>query len=166
MFPSCAARLFRVWYVTPRLLQVPQMTKSGTVETDPDVEAVIVGFDRNINYYKLQYATVCLREHPGCQFIATNLDAVTHLTDAQEWAGNGSMVCSLPSNSHLLAGDSEPLMSLDTGPQTCCPSRTQRDRALPALVAGSRRTCRCRSERSRVRASVSQPSLGSPQTSC
>merc|ERR1712087_551032 len=24
--------------------------------------------------------------------IATNTDAVTHLTDAQEWAGNGSMV--------------------------------------------------------------------------
>ena len=29
---------------------------------------------------------------PGCLFIATNTDAVTHLTDAQEWAGNGSMV--------------------------------------------------------------------------
>ncbi|KAK1737679.1 phosphoglycolate phosphatase [Skeletonema marinoi] len=28
----------------------------------------------------------------GCEFIATNTDAVTHLTDAQEWAGNGSMV--------------------------------------------------------------------------
>ena len=28
----------------------------------------------------------------GCMFIATNTDAVTHLTDAQEWAGNGSMV--------------------------------------------------------------------------
>jgi phosphoglycolate phosphatase len=25
-------------------------------------------------------------------FLATNRDAVTHLTDAQEWAGNGSMV--------------------------------------------------------------------------
>ena len=28
----------------------------------------------------------------GAEFIATNLDAVTHLTDAQEWAGNGAMV--------------------------------------------------------------------------
>ena len=28
----------------------------------------------------------------NAEFIATNLDAVTHLTDAQEWAGNGSMV--------------------------------------------------------------------------
>ena len=39
-----------------------------------------------------QYATLCIRENPGCLFLATNLDAVTHLTDAQEWAGNGSMV--------------------------------------------------------------------------
>ncbi|KAK9795912.1 hypothetical protein WJX73_010326 [Symbiochloris irregularis] len=59
---------------------------------DENVGAVIVGFDRNINYYKIQYATLCISENPGCHFIATNLDAKTHLTDAQEWAGNGSMV--------------------------------------------------------------------------
>jgi hypothetical protein len=51
------------------------------------VGAVVVGFDRDINYYKIQYATLCIRENPGCMFIATNRDAVTHLTDAQEWAG-------------------------------------------------------------------------------
>ena len=50
---------------------------------DPDVAAVVVGFDRYINYYKIQYATLCIYENPGCQFIATNTDAVTHLTDAQ-----------------------------------------------------------------------------------
>lgn len=54
--------------------------------------AVVVGFDRNINYHKIQYATACIRENPGCLFIATNRDAVTHLTEAQEWAGNGAMV--------------------------------------------------------------------------
>ncbi|KAG1674279.1 hypothetical protein FOA52_013468 [Chlamydomonas sp. UWO 241] len=59
---------------------------------DSEVGAVIIGFDRYINYYKIQYATLCIRENPGCLFIATNRDAVTHLTDAQEWAGNGSMV--------------------------------------------------------------------------
>ena len=53
---------------------------------------MVVGFDRHVNYYKIQMATLCIRENPGCMFIATNLDAVTHLTDAQEWAGNGSMV--------------------------------------------------------------------------
>jgi len=62
------------------------------IEHDHDVAAVVVGFDRHINYHKIQYATLCIRENPGCMFIATNLDAVTHLTDAQEWAGNGSMV--------------------------------------------------------------------------
>jgi phosphoglycolate phosphatase len=72
--------------------KVPPMGKGDKMEVDPDVAAVVVGFDRNINYYKIQYATVCIRELPGCEFIATNLDAVTHLTDAQEWAGNGAMV--------------------------------------------------------------------------
>jgi phosphoglycolate phosphatase len=59
---------------------------------DPDVGAVVVGFDRHINYFKIQTATLCISENPGCHFIATNTDARTHLTDAQEWAGNGAMV--------------------------------------------------------------------------
>ncbi|KAG0476744.1 hypothetical protein HPP92_013585 [Vanilla planifolia] len=62
------------------------------MEHDKNVGAVVVGFDRYFNYYKIQYATLCIRENPGCLFIATNRDAVTHLTDAQEWAGGGSMV--------------------------------------------------------------------------
>ncbi|XP_073293385.1 phosphoglycolate phosphatase 1A, chloroplastic-like isoform X1 [Primulina huaijiensis] len=62
------------------------------MEHDENVGAVVVGFDRYFNYYKIQYATLCIRENPGCLFIATNRDAVTHLTDAQEWAGGGSMV--------------------------------------------------------------------------
>ena len=72
--------------------QSPNMGSGGRVEIDHNVGAVIVGFDRHINYYKLQYAQLCLNELPGCEFIATNLDRVTHLTDAQEWAGNGTMV--------------------------------------------------------------------------
>uniref|UniRef100_A0A9I9CXX8 phosphoglycolate phosphatase n=1 Tax=Cucumis melo TaxID=3656 RepID=A0A9I9CXX8_CUCME len=58
------------------------------MEHDEDVGAVVVGFDRYFNYYKVQYGTLCIRENPGCLFIATNRDAVTHLTDAQEWAGS------------------------------------------------------------------------------
>jgi phosphoglycolate phosphatase len=71
--------------------KVPNMGPGGRLEIDKDVGAVIVGFDRNINYHKIQYAQLCINEE-GAEFIATNLDAVTHLTDAQEWAGNGSMV--------------------------------------------------------------------------
>jgi phosphoglycolate phosphatase len=71
--------------------KVPDMGSGGKLEVDEDVGAVIVGFDRTVNYYKIQYAQLCINEH-NAEFIATNLDAVTHLTDAQEWAGNGSMV--------------------------------------------------------------------------
>ncbi|GAB5371976.1 hypothetical protein AAMO2058_001626000 [Amorphochlora amoebiformis] len=67
--------------------------KSGfALPHDENVGAVIVGFDYGINYYKIQYAQLCINENPGCLFIATNLDALTHLTDSQEWAGNGAMV--------------------------------------------------------------------------
>ncbi len=62
------------------------------IDQDPDVAAVIVGVDANINYYKIQYAQLCLTQNPGCRFIATNIDQVGHMTDAQEWAGGGSAV--------------------------------------------------------------------------
>jgi len=72
--------------------KAPDMGPGGALPHDEDVGAVIVGFDRHINYYKIQTAQLCVNENENCEFIATNLDAVTHLTDAQEWAGNGSMV--------------------------------------------------------------------------
>lgn len=70
----------------------PDMGPGGKLDHDKDIGAVIVGFDRHVNYFKIQTAQLSINENPGCEFIATNLDAVTHLTDAQEWAGNGSMV--------------------------------------------------------------------------
>ncbi|EPS69816.1 hypothetical protein M569_04945, partial [Genlisea aurea] len=66
-----------------------ELTSGFLMDHDEDVGAVVVGFDRYFNYFKIQYATLCIRENPGCLFIATNRDAVTHLTDAQEWAGSG-----------------------------------------------------------------------------
>ena len=83
------------------------------VEHDHDVAAVIVGFDQGINYYKIQYAQLCINENPGCKFIATNLDAVTHLTDEQEWAGNGSMVGAIKGctgQEPIVVGKPSPLM--------------------------------------------------------
>ena len=71
--------------------KTPDMGPGGKLEIDEEIGAVVVGFDRNINYWKIQTAQLAINEH-GAEFIATNLDAVTHLTDAQEWAGNGSMV--------------------------------------------------------------------------
>lgn len=65
---------------------------------------MVVGFDRHINYYKIQTAQLCISENPGCLFIATNLDAKTHLTDAQEWAGNGAMVGAIKGAETLCPG--------------------------------------------------------------
>jgi len=33
----------------------------------------VVGWDPHFNYSKLVYASACLRELPGCLFVATNL---------------------------------------------------------------------------------------------
>ncbi|KAH8069499.1 phosphoglycolate phosphatase [Aureococcus anophagefferens] len=71
--------------------KAPDMKPGGMLEVDEDIGAVVVGFDREVNYYKIQTAQLAINEL-GAEFIATNLDAVTHLTDAQEWAGNGAMV--------------------------------------------------------------------------
>lgn len=92
--------------------KVANMGSGGRLEVDPDVGAVIVGFDRDVNYYKIQYAQLCINEE-GAEFIATNLDAVTHLTDAQEWAGNGSMVGAIKGctgQEPTLVGKPSPLM--------------------------------------------------------
>ncbi|KAK9089926.1 hypothetical protein Scep_029008 [Stephania cephalantha] len=64
-------------------------------EHDKNVGAVVVGLDHYINYYKLQYGTLCIRENPGCLFVATNRDAVGHMTDLQEWPGAGCMVAAI-----------------------------------------------------------------------
>ena len=56
---------------------------------------------------------LCINENPGCEFIATNLDAVTHLTDAQEWAGNGAMAGAIKGctgRESTLVGKPSPLM--------------------------------------------------------
>jgi len=52
-----------------------------------------------------RYGTLCIRENPGCLFIATNRDAVGHMTALQEWPGPlfnsilflnyGGLVCNL-----------------------------------------------------------------------
>ena len=90
----------------------PNMKPGGMLEIDEDVGAVIVGFDRDVNYYKIQYAQLAINEHDAL-FIATNMDAVTHLTDAQEWAGNGAMVGAIKGctgQEPILVGKPSPLM--------------------------------------------------------
>ncbi|KAL8033047.1 hypothetical protein ABFX02_13G137700 [Erythranthe guttata] len=75
--------------------KIVQLKANYLFEHDKNVGAVIVGLDQYINFYKLQYGTLCIRENPGCLFIATNRDAVGHLTDLQEWPGAGCMVAAI-----------------------------------------------------------------------
>ncbi|GAB4826449.1 Phosphoglycolate phosphatase 2 [Ancistrocladus abbreviatus] len=72
-----------------------ELKANSFFEHDKNVGAVVVGLDHYINYYKLQYATLCIRDNPGCLFIATNRDAVGHMTDLQEWPGAGCMVAAV-----------------------------------------------------------------------
>lgn len=49
------------------------------VEIDEDVSVVLCGYDAKINYFKIQYAQLCLNEKQRgkqCKFVATNCDAV------------------------------------------------------------------------------------------
>lgn len=83
------------------------------INQDKDVGAVIVGLDTSINYYKIQYAQLCINENEGCLFIATNLDAVAHLTDQQKWAGGGAMVGAIrgcTGRKPILVGKPSPLL--------------------------------------------------------
>lgn len=72
-----------------------QLKENTFFEHDKSVGAVVVGIDPYINYYKLQYGTLCIRENPGCIFIATNRDATGNMTDLQEWPGAGCMVAAI-----------------------------------------------------------------------
>ena len=42
-----------------------------------------------------RYGTFCIRENPGCIFIATNRDATGNMTDLQEWSRVGCMVAAI-----------------------------------------------------------------------
>ena len=86
---SCTAR-------RRRAADAPSPTAGGKLEPDEDIGAVVCGFDREINYFKIQTAQLAINEM-GAEFIATNLDAVTHLTDAQEWAGQEPTLVGKPS---------------------------------------------------------------------
>ncbi len=63
--------------------------KNVKLEHDQDVGAVIVGFDSHINYHKIQMAQLCINQNHSCEFIATSMDAVSPLTEQQQWASSG-----------------------------------------------------------------------------
>ncbi|XP_023731812.1 phosphoglycolate phosphatase 2 isoform X1 [Lactuca sativa] len=61
-------------------------------EHDKNIGAVVVRHDTNVNYEKIQYATLCIHENPRCIFIATNSGIIINMTDLQEWPGTKSTI--------------------------------------------------------------------------
>lgn len=47
----------------------------------------MLNFTTMLSIWTGRYGTLCIRENLGCLFIATNRDAVGHMTDLQEWPG-------------------------------------------------------------------------------
>nr|CEL71784.1 TPA: HAD hydrolase, family IIA protein [Toxoplasma gondii VEG] len=68
-----------------------QKNKDLAVDFRRDVGTVVVGLDRSFNYYKLQYAQLCINFNDAF-FLGTNRDALGNFTPSQVWAGAGTMV--------------------------------------------------------------------------
>ncbi|GMV39117.1 MAG: sugar-phosphatase [Myxococcales bacterium] len=66
----------------------------AALPVDPDIGAVIVGWDVRLSYGKLCRAALHLQVVPGCLFIATNRDAAI-LSGGRLMPGGGSMVAAV-----------------------------------------------------------------------
>ncbi|KAI4834785.1 4-nitrophenylphosphatase [Plasmodium brasilianum] len=64
------------------------------INVDKNIGAVVVAIDFNINYYKIQYAHLCINDLDA-EFIVSNKDATANFTSKQKWAGTGSVVASI-----------------------------------------------------------------------
>lgn len=72
------------------------------------VEAVVVGYDTNLTFFKIAMATICFQTNPNCLFIATNDDANDRLGGQWLIPGNGPAVAALTSALHALPGVRHP----------------------------------------------------------
>ncbi|PNW82043.1 hypothetical protein CHLRE_06g271400v5 [Chlamydomonas reinhardtii] len=82
-------------YVGGRALKVPPMDDLDAMKAlkvDPDVGAVVVGWDPNFSYSRLVYASIHLRELPGCLLVATNMDCADHIGGGRMMPGTGGLV--------------------------------------------------------------------------
>lgn len=61
--------------------------KWALLQLDPTIGAVVIGWDPAFSYTKVCYASACLRELPGCHFVATNLDSADTMGASQGQGG-------------------------------------------------------------------------------
>lgn len=72
-----------------------RVSSKEPLEWDHEVGAVVVGLDRDVSYYKMAIAQLCLRQNPGCLYIATNGNGRRLFIEGQEWPGAGAMMAAL-----------------------------------------------------------------------
>ncbi len=69
---------------------------------EPDrVEAVVVGWDRTVDYAKLRTASILLQH--GAAFVASNLDASFPAADGTAWPGAGALVAAIETTTGIRA---------------------------------------------------------------
>ncbi|CAH2307476.1 glycerol-3-phosphate phosphatase [Pelobates cultripes] len=91
----------------PHLGQGPDPLTGGfsdwaRVDRDPQVKAVVVGFDEHFNYMKLNRALQYLQD-PSCLFIATNTDTRLPLEGGRAVPGTGCLVRAVETAAHRKA---------------------------------------------------------------
>lgn len=81
------------------------------LQVETNIGAVVVGWDPHFSYSRLVYASVCLRELPGCLFVATNTDCADSLGGDRMMPGTGGLVAAV-----RIASGVDPLVVGKEGP--------------------------------------------------
>ncbi|XP_063790614.1 glycerol-3-phosphate phosphatase [Pseudophryne corroboree] len=74
----------------------------AAVQRDPEVRAVVVGFDEHFSYMKLNWALQYLQD-PNCLFVATNTDTRLPLEGGRTIPGTGCLVRAVETAAHRKA---------------------------------------------------------------
>ena len=68
----------------PSSIGVELQSAGAPPANQPQIGAVVCGVDPGLSYFKVAYASLCLRNNPGCLFVATNTDSRGHFIATQE----------------------------------------------------------------------------------
>ncbi|KAJ3234403.1 hypothetical protein HDU81_001442 [Chytriomyces hyalinus] len=88
------------------------MSDMSSIKNDPEVGAVLFGFDLNINYKKLAKAFTYLHHNKDCHFLATNSD-LTFPAGGTVYPGTGALLAALAApldKKPTILGKPEPTM--------------------------------------------------------
>lgn len=84
-----------MWGKLDAHLLIHPLHHSVAEQVDPEIRAVVVGWDPVFSYSRLVYASVCLRELPGCTLVATNLDHGDNIGNGRMMPGTGGLVAAV-----------------------------------------------------------------------